>query len=74
VAALDRPIGWAEASRQPRWRNYDLTLIVLDVDEDGNGTGQVAVGAQLAYQADEKKLVVESFGSEPVRLTNVRRR
>ena len=74
VAALDRPIGFAEASRQPRWRDHDVTLIVLDVDKKGNGEGQLAIGVQLAFEPETKKLVIENFGSEPVRLNNVRRR
>ena len=74
VAALDRPIGFAEASRQPRWRDHDMTLIVLDVNAKGEGEGQMALGVQLTVEPDTKKLVVENFGSEPVRLNNVRRR
>jgi hypothetical protein len=74
VAALDRPIGFAEASRQPRWRDYDVTLIVLEVDKKGQGEGQLAMGVQLNFEPETKNLVIENFGSEPVRLTNVRRR
>ncbi len=73
VAALDRPIGFAEASRQPRWRDHDLTLIVLDVNEKGEGTGQLAMGVRLDI-SPENELTIENFGSEPVRLNNVRRR
>ncbi len=74
VAALDRPIGFAEASSHLRWRDYDVTLIVLDVDEKGEGEGQIALGVRLEYEPEGKRLVIENFGSEPVRLTNVRRR
>ena len=72
VLALDRPISFYEATRQPRWRQYDLTFIVLDVDAEGNGNGQLAVGVQLDFQYATKTLVVENFGTEPVRLTNVK--
>ena len=74
VAALDRPIGFVEASRQTRWRDHDVTIITLDVDKKGEGTGQLAMGVQLAFEPKGKKLTIENFGSEPVRLTNVRRR
>jgi len=74
VAALDRPIGFAEASSNPRWRDYDVTLIVLDVNEKGEGEGQIALGVRLEYEPEGKRLVIENFGSEPVRLNNVRRR
>ena len=74
VAALDRPIGFAEASRQPRGRDHDVTLIVLDVDKKGNGEGQLAMGVQMTVDSENKKLAIENFGTEPVRLTSVRRR
>jgi hypothetical protein len=75
VAALDRPIGFAEASRgaATRWRDHDVTLIVLDVDEKGNGEGQLAMGVQLEID-EQNRLTIQNFGSEPVRLNNVRRR
>jgi hypothetical protein len=74
VAAFDRPIGFAEATRQPRWRDHDITLLTLEVDKKGNGRGQLAIGVQIAFEPETKKLVIENFGSEPVRLNNVRRR
>ncbi len=74
VAALERPIGFAEATRQPRWRDHDVTLIVLDVNKKGEGEGQLAMGVRLDLDPETKQLTIENFGSEPVRLTNVRRR
>ena len=76
VAALDRPIGFAEASGRtsPRWRDSDITLITLDVDKKGEGEGQLAMGVQMELNPETKKLTIQNFGSEPVRLNNVRRR
>ena len=73
VLALDRPISFYEATRQPRWRDYDLTFVVLDVDAEGNGNGQLAVGVQLDFNYSSKTLVIENFGTEPVRLINVKK-
>lgn len=73
VLALDRPISFYEATRRPRWRDYDITFVVLDLDSEGNGTGQIAVGVQLDFKYDTKTLVVENYGTEPVRLPKVRR-
>ena len=36
--------------------------------------GQLAIGVQMAFEPEEKRLVIENFGSEPIRLNNVRRR
>lgn len=74
VLALDRPISMWEAARRPRWNDYDMTLIVMDVDENGEGEGQLAMGVRLALNEETNELSIESFGSEPVRLTRVRRR
>ena len=73
VLAMDRPIGFYEAMNQPRWRDYDMTLIVMDVDAEGNGEGQLAMGVRLGVDTEKKTLVVENFGTEPVRLTKIRR-
>ncbi|HSF14811.1 MAG TPA: hypothetical protein VLK65_04600 [Vicinamibacteria bacterium] len=74
VLALDRPITFWEAANQPRWRDYDMTLIVMDVDQEGKGEGQLAMAVRLVVDQEKKTLVIENFGTEPVRLTNVRRR
>jgi len=71
VLALDRPISMWEAVNSPRWRDYDMTLIVLDVDAEGKGEGQLAMGVQMGVNQEEKKLVIENFGTEPIRLTRV---
>jgi hypothetical protein len=71
VLALDRPIAMAEAVYMPRWRDYDVTLIVLDLDAEGKGQGQLAMAVRLGVDEENKTLVIESFGTEPVRLTRV---
>ena len=71
ILVLDRYISMAEAVYRPRWRDYDVTLIVLDVDAEGKGEGQLAMGVQLAIDQEKKALVIENFGSEPIRLMSV---
>jgi hypothetical protein len=71
VLGLDRPISFAESVRQPRWRDYDITLVVIDLDAEGNGEGQLAMGVRLAVDQEKRALVIENFGTEPVRLTRV---
>lgn len=73
ILALDRPISFAEAARGPRWSDYDLTFITLEVDEEGKGEGQALVGVRLKLNMETKSLEVENFGSQPVRLMNVRK-
>ncbi len=73
VLAMDRYISFYEARNQPRYRDYDMTILVMDVDAEGNGEGQLAMGVRLAVDNEKKTLVVENFGTEPVRLTKIRR-
>ena len=74
VLALDRRISFSEAVHRPRFNEYDLTLIVMDVDAKGEGEGQLAIGVRLELNRETKQLVIENFGSEPVRLTRIRKR
>ncbi|HXV61921.1 MAG TPA: hypothetical protein VEK15_14585 [Vicinamibacteria bacterium] len=74
VLAMDRPISFWEAANQPRWRDYDMTLIVMDVDQEGKGEGQLAMAVRLVVDQEKKTLMIENFGTEPIRLTSIRRR
>jgi hypothetical protein len=74
VLAMDRYISFYEARNQPRYRDYDMTLIVMDVDEKGEGEGQLAMGVRLSVDNETKTLTVENYGTEPVRLTKIHKR
>ncbi len=74
VLALDRPISLYEAVRRPRWRDHDITFLVMDLDAEGSGDGQLSIGVQLAFKYETKTLVIENFGTEPVRLTRISQR
>lgn len=73
VLGLDRPISFAEASRNSRSSDYDVTLILLKVDAEGKGEGQMAAGVKLAINKEKKELEIEHYSTEPVRLTNVKK-
>lgn len=74
VLATNRPIPFIESWANPRSREYDISLMILDLDEEDSGSGQAAVGVQFAVNPDNKVLEIENFGTEPVRLTNITRR
>ncbi len=73
ILATDRPIGLVESMTSTRSLRYQITLIELLVDAEGNGEGAVIVGAKIDFDAEEQSVTVTSYGSAPVRLTNVRR-
>jgi hypothetical protein len=72
IAATDRPIGFAESWRSSRTLDYNVTLIVLEIDENGRGEGQLMAGAEFRWDEKNNQVVITNFASEPIRLTNVR--
>lgn len=73
VLAMDRPVSFWEAVNRPRWEPYSMTLIVMDVDREGKGEGQLMTAVKLAVDTENRTLVVENFGTEPVRLQSLRK-
>jgi hypothetical protein len=70
VVATDRRIGFLEAVNRPR--SFDYPFLVLDIrmGADGKGEGKLLPVARI--EASEDRLFeVESYASEPVRLTQV---
>jgi hypothetical protein len=38
-----------------------MSLLVMDVDAEGNGEGQLAMGVRLAVDPEKKTLVIEKL-------------
>ena len=72
VLATDRRIGFAENFRSARTLDYNVSLIVLNLDEEGQGDGQLMLGAQFEWDEANEQVVITHFASEPIRLTRVR--
>ena len=72
VLATDRYIGFAEARNQPRSIDYPFSLIEIRVDKDGKGQGKMAVATKIDFDKDKKVVQIENYGSEPVRLNEVK--
>lgn len=71
--ATDRPISFAEAvqRRAATW-DFNVSLIELTVDEDGNGAGTLMAGVEFSYDQTNDTFGLKSLSSQPVRLNNVR--
>lgn len=67
----DRNVSFAEASSRPRSLDYPFTVILLRVDDNGMGDGEVMVAASIGFNRND--LVIEEFLDRPVRLTRVKR-
>jgi len=74
ILATDRPMAFVEMARSTRTRDYNVTLIQMTLDAEGNGEGQLMAGAEFSWNEEDNQLVIEQFSSEPVRLTSVRQR
>ena len=74
ILATDRPIEFAEAWRASRTLDYNVTLIVLNVDDEGRGDGQIMLGAEFGWNEEKNLVEIEHFSSQPIRLNNVRLR
>ena len=74
ILATDRRIAFAEAWSASRTLDYNVSLIVLNVDEEGRGDGQIMLGAEFGWNEEQNLVEIEHFASQPIRLNNVRLR
>ncbi len=74
IAATDRPIEFAESWRSSRTLDYNVSLIILEIGENGRGEGQLMLGAEFRWNEETSTVEITNFASEPIRLTNVRQR
>lgn len=73
VIATDRPIGFWEASHQPRSIDYPFTVIELQLNADGDGKGTMSFATKVIADKDKKQITLENFGTSPILLQGVKR-
>jgi hypothetical protein len=71
VLATDRPIGFWEARNQPRTMDYPFTLVEIRLDKNNHGEGKILAGTRI-YIDQNKHLVLENYGQQPVRFNRIR--
>jgi hypothetical protein len=69
--ASDRPVGFWEASRGTRSRDYDFSLAEIRLGADGKGEGKAIKAALVSYDKEKSTLEIENYQREPVRLSQV---
>ncbi len=67
--ATDRPISYAEATNQGRTLDYPFTLIQMQLDSQGKGTGTMTYATKIV--ANDDTIELEDLASAPFRLTNI---
>jgi hypothetical protein len=70
VIATDRPIGFWEATRQPRTIDYPFTVIQMEIPPEGKGKGTLSYATKVTAQGNN--VVLEHFATSPVMLTEVK--
>jgi hypothetical protein len=73
VLATDRPMGILELARGGRSTDYNVSLVVLEVDpETGEGEGSAVGSAELSIDEKTGQLVVEFAGLHATKLAKVK--
>jgi hypothetical protein len=73
VLGTDRPIAFSEQWNSSRTLDYPFTVIELHVDNDGAGEGTLSFATKLIPDAKNHSVVLENWGTQRVRLTQVKR-
>jgi hypothetical protein len=69
VIATDRPISYPEATNQGRTLDYPFTLLQMQLDHNGKGTGTMSYATKIV--ANDDMIELEDIASAPFRLTNI---
>ena len=72
VLATDRPVSFAEVWDQSRLGDFDVSLILLTVDENGKGEGILSLGTEVKWNDSTNKLEITNVTSQPIKLGDVR--
>lgn len=69
---FDRYLTFWEVRNRPRTTDYPFTFIEVRVNKNGEGEGKMSALAKINFDKRNKVIVLEDFGSEPLRLQQVR--
>ena len=69
VISTDRPIDHWEATDHTRTLDYPFTIIQMQLDQNGKGTGTMSYATKV--EANDDVILIEDYASTPFRLTNI---
>jgi hypothetical protein len=72
LIATDRHMSFGEVRNQGRSMDYPFTLMEIRLNKNGEGEGKAAVATKITYDKKRNTIELENYGSEPVRLQQVR--
>jgi hypothetical protein len=72
--ATDRPMSFAEIVTRPLLNQYPFTFIELRLNDDGEGEGKLTRATRVIASDDGRFVHLENYETQPVDLTQVKRR
>ena len=72
ILATDRPVSFGEVYNQTQLGDFDVTLVILNVDENGKGEGRLSLGTEVKWNDAEGKIELTNVSSQPIMLGDVR--
>ena len=52
--------------------DFSITLVVLNLDAEGNGEGQLTLGNEIIFNKETNTVEISNAGTQPIRMTNIR--
>jgi hypothetical protein len=72
ILATDRPVSFQEVYQQSQLGDFDVSLVVLNLDESGKGDGRLSLGTEVKWNDQEGKIEITNVTSQPIKLGDVR--
>lgn len=72
LVLTDREIYFEEVYNREITMQFPFTMIMLALDEEGNGQGTAILGAELKWDEAKDALRITGYSAEPIRLEGVR--
>ncbi len=66
-----RIMSFAELYRHNRTTDYPFGFMLLKLDENGKGNGQIMVACSIRFNKKNGKIEIESFGNQYIKATNI---
>ncbi len=73
ILVTDRALSFAEAATRERTTDSPFMVVTLRVNAKGEGDGTITVATKISASAESRHMILENYGSQPVRLTKVTR-
>ena len=71
VVATNRPVRFRESIRPTRSRFYDFSIAEMQFPPGRKGNGKFAPATAISIDPQTHALVIENYGTEPVRLSSI---